>query len=50
MLRQMMTGIESGVDRSIEKWGGKFEDSPFLPLKSREMRHSVVTDQLLDEG
>jgi hypothetical protein len=49
VFRQMMTRVESGIDRSIEKWGVKVDVLAFS-LKSRKMGHSVVTDQLLDEG
>ncbi|GJL60555.1 MAG: hypothetical protein NPIRA03_34120 [Nitrospirales bacterium] len=49
MLRQMLAGIEGGVNRSIKKWRVEADDFA-LSLKSREMRHSVVGNQLLDEG
>lgn len=49
MLGQMLSCVKSGVDGSIEKGGGEFDNLALL-LKSCKVRHSVVSDQLLDEG
>ncbi len=49
MLRQMLTCIEGGVDRSIEKWGVEVDDLAFS-LKSSEMWPSVVSDQCWMRG
>jgi hypothetical protein len=44
----MATCVKSGVDGSIEKGGGEFDNLALL-LKRREIGQSVVTDQLLHE-